>query len=135
MICELLPVYSISGKTGTGVARKSEKTGSQSIQKESNMNWKKISIFILICLLAAVLVSGCVQSNQERDTEGSSGVAGFWPGLWHGLILPVAFIISLFDDGTGIYEIHNNGNWYNFGFVLGTWFVFGSFLAGNKKRR
>lgn len=99
------------------------------------MNWKKIAVLVLICLLAAMLVSGCAQSNQQQDTAGSSGVAGFWPGLWHGLILPVTFITSLFDESVGIYEIHNNGNWYNFGFVLGTWFVFGSILASSKGRK
>ena len=46
-------------------------------------------------------------------------VAGFWAGLWHGLICIITFIISLFTDSVGVYEINNNGNWYNFGFVLG----------------
>ena len=43
----------------------------------------------------------------------------FWAGLWHGIILVVAFIISLFTDTVGIYEINNSGVWYNLGFVLG----------------
>ena len=34
-------------------------------------------------------------------------------------LLPIAFIVSLFNDSVGIYEVHNNGNWYNFGFVFG----------------
>jgi hypothetical protein len=25
----------------------------------------------------------------------------------------------LFNDNVNIYEVHNNGNWYNFGFMLG----------------
>jgi hypothetical protein len=45
--------------------------------------------------------------------------AGFWPGLWHGYIAPITFIVSLFDAGVGIYETENNGGWYNFGFLLG----------------
>lgn len=99
------------------------------------MGWKQVLLVLMICLLAAIFLSGCAQSNQERDTPGKDGIAGFWPGLWHGCILPIAFIISLFDKSVGIYEIHNNGNWYNFGFVLGTWFVFGSIFAGDKGRR
>jgi hypothetical protein len=98
------------------------------------MNLKKIAIILLVCLLLASVVSGCAQVNQEQGTYGKSGVAGFWPGLWQGLILPVAFIISLFDDSVGIYEIHNNGNWYNFGFVLGSWFIFGPILASKKRK-
>ncbi|TFG71860.1 MAG: hypothetical protein E4H27_03735 [Anaerolineales bacterium] len=45
--------------------------------------------------------------------------AGFWVGYWHGMIAPIAFVISLFNAKVGIYETHNNGTWYNFGFVLG----------------
>lgn len=92
-------------------------------------------ILLALCVVLAVALTGCADRNAEEGTTGSDGVAGFWAGLWHGLILPVAFIISLFDDGVGIYEIHNSGNLYNLGFVLGTWFVFGSFLAGSKGKR
>ena len=30
-----------------------------------------------------------------------------------------AFVVSLFTDRVNIYEVHNNGNWYDFGFMLG----------------
>lgn len=52
-------------------------------------------------------------------------MAGFWLGLWHGIIAPVTFLISLFTDNVNIYEVHNNGNWYDFGFVLGAGILFG----------
>jgi hypothetical protein len=55
--------------------------------------------------------------------------AGFWAGLWHGSILPLAFIVSLFKPGVGIYETNNNGAWYNFGFLLGA----SSSLGGGAK--
>ena len=51
-------------------------------------------------------------------------VAGFWLGLWQGLILPITFLVSLFQDGVGIYEVHNDGAWYDFGYVLGVALVF-----------
>ena len=44
---------------------------------------------------------------------------GFWLGLWHGFICPITFLVSLFDDHVGVYEVHNDGHWYDFGFVLG----------------
>ena len=67
--------------------------------------------------------------NELENQENPAGnVAGFWLGLWHGLIAPFAFIISLFKDDIGIYEAHNNGRWYNFGFIFGLMIVFG----GNK---
>ncbi len=56
--------------------------------------------------------------------------AGFWLGLWHGIIVPVTFIISLFRDDTTIYAAFNTGGWYNFGFILGSG-AYG-FLGGNR---
>jgi len=55
--------------------------------------------------------------------------AGFWAGVWHGSVLPLAFIASLFKPGVGIYETHNTGGWYNFGFILGA----ASSLGGGSK--
>jgi hypothetical protein len=45
--------------------------------------------------------------------------AEFWAGLWHGLITPITFIVSLFTPSVRIYETHNSGRWYDFGFVIG----------------
>jgi hypothetical protein len=55
--------------------------------------------------------------------------AGFWAGLWHGSILPIAFVASLFKPGVGIYETHNRGGWYNLGFIFGA----SSSLGGGAK--
>jgi hypothetical protein len=68
-------------------------------------------------------------ANELQNVANEEGqIAGFWRGLWHGLIAPFAFFISLFKEDVGIYETHNNGKWYNFGFILGLMIVFG----GNK---
>ncbi|NOX20557.1 MAG: hypothetical protein GXO99_04765 [Nitrospirae bacterium] len=45
--------------------------------------------------------------------------AGFWAGIWHGLIAPITFIISLFNPNIRIYETNNKGRWYDFGFLIG----------------
>ncbi|MGN6610650.1 MAG: hypothetical protein ACTHLJ_02655 [Angustibacter sp.] len=59
------------------------------------------------------------------NTEASrTADAGFWLGLWHGVISPITFIISLFKDSVSIYEVRNNGNWYDFGFMLGVSIAF-----------
>lgn len=44
------------------------------------------------------------------------------------MIAPFSLITSLFKVDVGIYELHNNGKWYNFGFIFGLMMVFG----GNK---
>lgn len=56
--------------------------------------------------------------------------AGFWAGLWHGMICPITFVVSLFNPDVRIYEVHNNGRWYDFGFVIGVSGSLGSGRAG-----
>jgi hypothetical protein len=87
---------------------------------------------VVAALTVALLLvlSACASSNDVASSAGQG--AGFWPGLWHGFILPVSLIISWFDSGVGIYEVHNNGGWYDTGFVLGASFVFGSVLGGSR---
>jgi hypothetical protein len=72
----------------------------------------------VLFLLVALLVAGCA-AGPNSDVAHTAQNAGFWLGLWHGLITPVTFVISLFTDHVTIYEVHNNGNWYDFGYVVG----------------
>jgi hypothetical protein len=51
--------------------------------------------------------------------------AGFLAGLWHGLISPITFVVSLFYPSVRIYEVKNDGLWYDFGFILGVSAAFG----------
>ena len=67
-------------------------------------------------------VAGSGSQFQEPD----AAPAGFWAGLWHGMILPITFLVSLFKPEVGIYETNNSGGWYNFGFFLGVASAFGS---------
>ena len=70
--------------------------------------------------------------NELVNTENRDGnLAGFWQGLWHGFISPVTLVMSLFKEDVSMYEVHNNGGWYNFGFLLGTMMIFGG--GGGKK--
>jgi hypothetical protein len=94
------------------------------------------AILAAVLLLAAACAPGPNDAEKTPDKEGH--VAGFWKGLWHGLISPVTFIISLFSKTVRLYEVHNNGGWYNFGFVIGAGlFLQGGILGGRKacKRR
>ncbi len=75
----------------------------------------KIKTFAILAL--CVTLAACASASPTPPP--GADVAGFWSGLWHGLILPFSFIGSLFSNNIGIYETVNNGGWYNFGFVLG----------------
>jgi len=93
---------------------------------------------ILAVVLVAMLVAlaGCAAGpNQLAGTPDDDGaVAGFWKGLWHGIIAPITFIISLFARNVHFYEVHNNGGWYNLGFVIGAGILFGGGFLGGRKR-
>ena len=79
--------------------------------------------------LLVVLVAACTAGPNAAAGQGPND-AGFWLGLWHGLIAPITFLVSLFNHSVGIYEVHNNGGWYNFGFLIGVSIFFSGSGAG-----
>jgi hypothetical protein len=77
--------------------------------------------YLIPILLLMLLVSGCADVNVVETNEALCGrdPSGFWSGLVHGIILPFAFIVSLFKDSVAVYDVCNVGGWYDFGFCLG----------------
>lgn len=93
---------------------------------------------VALVLVAMVLVlSACTAGeNMSVGVAAADGdLAGFWFGLWHGVIAPITFFVSLFTDGINVYEVHNTGNWYDFGFVLGAGILFGGGRRGRRKSK
>jgi hypothetical protein len=92
---------------------------------------------VAVLIVAVLVLTACAAgSNTAMDVPDTAGdVAGFWPGLWHGIIAPITFIISLFSDTVGVYEVHNNGAWYDFGFLFGASMALGGGGAGAGSRR
>lgn len=88
----------------------------------------------------ALLLSACAAGANPEAGVGPHR-AGFWQGLWHGLTSPITFLLSLFRNDVEIYEVHNNGGWYDFGFMLGVPAVFsgvgrsGASAAGQSRRK
>lgn len=78
----------------------------------------------VVIVVVALVLAACA-AGPNPDVAHTAQSAGFWLGLWHGLITPITFVISLFTDHVNIYEVHNNGNWYDFGYVLGLSAAFG----------
>jgi hypothetical protein len=101
------------------------------------------ALLALLVLLCTLLVSCAPGTNNFVDTPREPApqsteapkAAGFWYGLWHGVISPVTFVISLFSRNTQIYEVHNNGGWYDFGFLLGLSVIFGGGGGGAARAR
>jgi hypothetical protein len=67
--------------------------------------------------LPACLKTACAATQASGAV--AAGAPGFFAGLWHGLIFPLAWIVSLFAPNIAIYAVPNNGGWYDFGYFLG----------------
>ena len=97
----------------------------------------KSLVMVVVCLLAVLMLAGCAPgpNSLRGSADGKGVVAGFWRGLWNGIIAPVTFVISLFTPKVRMYEVHNNGGWYDFGFIFGLMVIFGGGGGGAGARR
>ncbi|MBD3610451.1 MAG: hypothetical protein HUJ30_07860 [Gammaproteobacteria bacterium] len=80
----------------------------------------------LYILLASLLLTACAAGDAQF---GQQSPAGFWYGLWHGIISFISLVIHIFNDNIQVYEISNTGGWYDFGFLIGVACLWG----GSKK--
>ncbi|KKS65597.1 MAG: hypothetical protein UV40_C0039G0011 [Parcubacteria group bacterium GW2011_GWA1_42_7] len=85
---------------------------------------KKEYWLFLVFVFAALFCSCAAGPNSAVHSSVGGNIAGFWLGLWHGFICPFAFIVSLFSEKVGLYEIHNNSHLYDFGFLTGIMLLF-----------
>jgi hypothetical protein len=93
-----------------------------------------LTLVVLALLVLNILAACAPGANQSAGTAREHGaVAGFWLGLWHGFIAPFVLLVSLFKSNLTIYDVHNNGLWYNFGYLLGVACFFGG--GGNQATR
>jgi uncharacterized membrane protein len=102
------------------------------LRKEATMTAQRIRGLLLIIFFFAFFITLSCAPGNERFFEKP---AGFWMGLWHGLICIITFIISLFSDSVRMYEVSNTGGWYNFGFLLGAAITLGSGWSSRCKKK
>jgi len=76
------------------------------------MKYQKMIIGLFLFLLLINLTS-CAPSGYESDE------AGFFSGIWHGMILIFSIIGKVFGADIGIYAEHNSGFFYWLGFIIG----------------
>jgi hypothetical protein len=89
-----------------------------------------------VMVVLVLTLASCAAGPNPLTTSGPrADTVGFWMGLWHGFISPWTFLVSLFNDNVTIYEVRNNGGWYNFGFLLGVSAFFSGSGGGNAHRR
>ena len=86
--------------------------------KSHNFRMFKLLMLIPFVLLLSSCTAGDVQFTQDNP-------AGFWYGLWHGIIAFISLIIHIFNENVAVYEINNTGGWYDFGFLSGVILIWG----------
>ncbi|MEA3432824.1 MAG: hypothetical protein U9R01_09210 [candidate division WOR-3 bacterium] len=100
------------------------------------MSMSKRYIALGLVLVMALLSLSCAPGNERWDQEiNPEQKAGFWAGVWHGLIIVITFIVSLFTKEVGLYEINNTGWPYNLGFIIGLFSSVGGGIRIGRKRR
>ena len=77
-------------------------------------------------------MAGCLAGPSGPFNQADP--AGFWAGLWHGFIVWLGFVLSLFTD-VKIYAVHNTGWPYDLGFILGMTCCLGGGAGGACRRR
>lgn len=90
---------------------------------------------LAVGLIALLLLAGCAAGPGSRWSPPDASAAGFFAGLWHGIVVVFALIVSFFAEGVGIYEVHNTGFPYDLGFVLGAAGTFGGGVRVTCRKR
>lgn len=96
-------------------------------------------LYKLLILMPIVLLLTSCTAGDPQFTQDSP--AGFWYGLWHGIISVISLVIHIFNENVSVYEVNNAGGWYDFGFLLGVIFIWGGSShvtcksAADKKRQ
>ncbi len=82
---------------------------------------KFIPLFVLIglaVLAVAIYITVYHVGMPTRNVDLSGAPANFWLGLWQGLIVCLSFIASWFDNNIVLYQVYNDGFWYNLGYII-----------------
>lgn len=86
------------------------------------MDSVKFRIQLLLFFCSLFLLTSCTAGNPQFTPESP---AGFWWGVWHGIISVICLIIHIFNENVAVYELNNTGGWYDFGFLLGVICIWG----------
>lgn len=92
---------------------------------------KKHILLVALLVLTVLLATGCFAERAVAPEKP----AGFFMGIWHGWIAPIALIVGLFNKTTMIYEVNNTGWWYDFGYYMAIISGFGGLSVSRHSRK
>jgi len=98
---------------------------------------KFIPLFVLIGLAiiaAAIYITVYHVGMPTRDVDLSGAPANFWLGLWQGLIIVLSFIASWFDNNIVLYQVHNNVDFGNLGYLIAVSVSVGGIARGSRTK-
>jgi len=96
------------------------------------MKHKKLILVLILLIALPVLLTGCAPGDGRYDADNP---AGFFWGLWHGVIAWITFFMGVFTGGRyTIYEAVNTGWAYNLGFLLGIGAEIGGIAMGKSRK-
>ncbi len=88
---------------------------------------------LLICGIACLLIlCSCAPGISGRSEKDP---AGFFTGIWHGWIAPVTLVWQIFNSDVRVYEVHNIGWAYDFGFYIAIIAGFGSLSLTRRRKK
>lgn len=85
---------------------------------------------IVILFMFIVIFASCANKGNVPNVP-----YGFFSGIIHGILAPLAFIGNILGGNFAIYAVHNCGNWYDFGYLLGIGGFTISFSSGHSKTK
>ena len=94
------------------------------------MKNKRLVMLWMLMLLLPALLTACAPGDGANS---AANPAGFFSGVWHGWIAPITLVISIFNRHIGIYEVYNNGFWYDLGFYMAVISGFGGLALSRRK--
>ena len=93
------------------------------------MNIQKLMCLLL--LIVFITIIGCVPGDGNHTADEP---AGFFWGVWHGLIAPISLIWGLFNSEIRLYEPQNTGWAYDLGFYLAVIGGFSCFSSSSSSK-
>lgn len=90
-------------------------------------------LLIITLVIGSLFLAGCFPVDGGRPGDDRDG---FFMGIWHGWIAPVSIVLGIFDSQIRVYEVHNTGWWYDFGYYMAIISGFGglSLLRRSKEK-